>query len=155
MPSTTSTDAPSDAMPSMRASAVPVGTKMWQAYPSSRAMRATARPWLPSVAATSVSGPSGTRAARSSSSDENAGSPPRRSARSREIAHDAPRILNDGRSSRLDSSFTHTRARPSSAASAGASTSGVVAYPGRRRWNARGLSPTAATGGVGTRPGFA
>ena len=71
-------------------------------------MYATARPWLPSVA----------HASRAT---------PGCSASARWMAHDAPSTLNDGSPSRLDSSLTSTRSTPSSAAAAGASTSGVGA----------------------------
>ena len=123
-------------------------------------MRATARPWLPSVAATNVTGRSVASATRRSSSVGGSGNVPYRSTRRREIAHDAPRILNDGSSKRLDSTFTQSASSPSSAASAGASTSGVTAYPGSSRWNARGLRPGCVTAewvkeGCGTRWGFA
>ena len=67
----------------MRAATVPAGTKMRAPYPSSRAIRATARPWLPSVAAVSESGPSGATAARSSSTFDHAGSAPSRSTSTR------------------------------------------------------------------------
>ena len=45
--------------------------------------------------------------------------------------------MNAGSPSRHDSSFTNTRPTPSSAATSGTGTSGVGAYPGRDRWNAR------------------
>ncbi len=78
-------------------------------------MRATARPWFPSVAVTSVA--------------------PERDSSTWRQAHEAPRILNAGSPSRDDSSFTSTRPTPSSAAIAGTETSGVGAYPGSDRWN--------------------
>src|SRR5215475_5134114 len=92
-------------------------------------MRATAWPWFPSVAVTSVA-------------------PGRRSSTWRQ-AHEAPRILNAGRPSRDDSSFTSTRPTPSSAAIAGTGTSGVGAYPGSDRWNAQ--APHGADGPVQSR----
>ena len=78
--------------------------------PFIRATRATARPWLPAVAATKVvEGSYG-------------GSPS-----SRRTAHEAPRTLKAGRPKRSRSNFSETRAAPHSAASDGASTSGVGA----------------------------
>src|SRR5262252_5333988 len=92
-------------------------------------MRATARPWFPSVAVTSVA-------------------PGRRSSTWRQ-AQEAPRILNAGSPSRDDSSFTSTRPTPSSAAIAGTGTSGVGAYPGSDRWNAE--APDGADGAFQSR----
>ena len=113
MPGTTITSAPSDSMPATRASTVPSGTSTVAARPSNRAMWATARPWLPSVAATNRSGPRrlATTAARSSGVDHR-GSPPSREHSTRYVAHDAPRILKDGSPSRLDSSLTSSRWGP-------------------------------------------
>jgi len=79
-------------------------------------MRATARPWLPSVAVTSMAPGCCSSIWRQ--------------------AHEAPSTLNAGSPSRSDSSFTSTCPTPSSAATSGTGTSGVGAYPGSDRWNA-------------------
>ena len=60
------TSRPLRAMASIRASAVPAGTRMRAPRPSRRAMRATARPWLPSVAVTSAGQEPGDQRASSS-----------------------------------------------------------------------------------------
>jgi hypothetical protein len=101
------TVAPSPAIAATAAGWTPAGTKIRAASPRSVASRATARPWLPSVAATSA-------VTLSAPSDS-----------ARSTAQDAPRILNAGRPNRSDSSFTSTRLTPNSVASSGASTSGV------------------------------
>lgn len=105
-------------MPSIAAAGSPAGTNTSARVSSSRAIRATARPWLPSVAVTS--GGTG----RSISSGGRTGPSPDSA---RQIAHEAPRILKAGSPNRDDSSLTNTRPAPSSAASAGSSTSGVGA----------------------------
>ena len=86
-------------------------------------MRASARPWLPSVAVTSVRPVPVARAA--SSAKVRAGGRPRCALIARLTAHDAPSALNAGRPSRSDSSFTATPRTPSRSASAGRPTSGV------------------------------
>src|SRR5450756_640980 len=94
--------------------------------PISAAILATARPWLPSVAAASLNGLSEvTRSASSATVDHGSISPPRRSTTARYAAQDAPSILNAGSPSRLDSSLTSTSATPSEVASEGAVSSGV------------------------------
>jgi hypothetical protein len=77
--------------------------------PSRRAARATARPWLPSVAATSVS-------------DD--GSRPRTA---HWAAQNAPSALNAGSPKRALSSLSSTRPTPSSAATGASSCGGVGA----------------------------
>lgn len=77
-------------------------------------MRATARPWLPSVAVTSVTGPASSPLAA-------------RSARMRWTAQDAPSALKAGSPSRHDSSLTKTRLTPNSPANKGSSVNGVGA----------------------------
>src|ERR1700742_385758 len=91
-------------------------------------MRATARPWLPSVAALSVRG---RRPAAASSSSGKVAKPPApvpsRAARARLTAQEAPRILNDGRPRRADSSLTRTPATPGCRAGrSGAKTLGAA-----------------------------
>jgi len=97
-------------------------------------MRATAWPWFPSVAVTSWIRPSECANARSRANVT--GPVPSlfelvsfsaRELSARKIAQEAPRTLKDASASRADSSFTKTRATPSSRASVGASTSGVGA----------------------------
>jgi hypothetical protein len=67
--------------------------------------RATARPWLPSVAVTNVA--------------------PGRCAKTWVHAHEAPSTLNAGNPRRADSSLTATRPTASSVARSGRSTYGV------------------------------
>ena len=85
--------------------------------PSSAAMRATARPWLPSVAALSDSGRSGaTLLAQPLERRDLLGARRRGWSRSaRYTAHEAPSTLNDGSPSRSDSSLTSTSPTPSAA----------------------------------------
>ena len=93
--------------------------------PSSFAIRATARPWLPSVAQASVIGRSdAARFASSSSVDRSSAVIPSRCWTAFTTAHDAPRILNAGNPIRLDSSFSQSRSSPNSRAIAGNSISG-------------------------------
>ena len=99
------------------------GTTTCAASPRARAARATARPWLPSVAHTSVSAESGARARSAPGSVASAGSP-RRSATAHAVAHHAPSALNAGRPKRELSSLSRTAPSPSSAASDGASAAG-------------------------------
>ena len=84
--------------------------------------RARARPWLPSVAVTSVTGAERSRSSVRLLAGE---SKPLRWLSARFTAQDAPRILKAGKPRRRDSSLTNTAATPSSAASSGSSTSGV------------------------------
>ena len=97
-------------------------------------MRATARPWLPALAVTSVSGWSA--AATRSPSSVNGPVRPVEEASTWAQAHEAPSTLNAGSPSRKVSSFANTRPTPSSSASAGSSTSGVGSYPGSPPWKA-------------------
>ena len=92
-------------------SETPRGTTTVAGSPSSLAIRATARPWLPSVAVTSLGCP---RSAR-------------RSCSARWTAHDAPSILNAGSPSREDSSLTSTARTFDAAATVGNETNGVSA----------------------------
>ena len=92
--------------------------------PSRRAIRARARPWLPSVAVTSVTAEPATRG-RSSSREPAGRAYPARALNARLTAHEAPRILNAGSPNRSASSFSHSCATPSWAASPGRPTSGV------------------------------
>ena len=95
---------------------MPSGTTIVAASPFNLATRATARPWLPSVAVTRVwPGSYG-------------GSPS-----SRRTAQEAPRNLNAGSPKRSRSNFSRTDATSHSRASSGASISGVGSYPGRAR----------------------
>ena len=55
------TCAPSAAMAAIAVGCTPVGTNTCARCPSSLAIQASARPWLPSVAATSVTGPAASR----------------------------------------------------------------------------------------------
>ena len=71
------------------------GTKIRAASPRIAATCATARPWLPALAATSVRVSGASRSARST-------------------AHEAPSTLNAGSPSRSDSSLSDTPASPSS-----------------------------------------
>ena len=113
-------------MPAIASSDTPTGRKMRAGRPTSAAVCATARPWLPSVAATSSRTPvSSIRAAISANGSASAA--PSRADSARAIACAAPSILKAGSPKRADSSFTHTRAAPSSWASAGSSTSRVGA----------------------------
>ena len=110
VPPTSLTCAPSAAMAATAMGCTPSDTNTCARCPNSRAIRATARPWLPSVAVTSVSTPSaGWRDSTWCT------------------AQDAPRTLNAGKPIRADSSLTSTRPTPSSAARAGTSVSGVGA----------------------------
>ena len=90
-------------------------------------MRATARPWLPSVAVTIVSWgePAARRPSRRLSTVMFSAGSPIRWATARHTAHEAPRILKAGRPRRSDSSLTNTRPTPSSAARAGSSRRAV------------------------------
>jgi hypothetical protein len=117
------TSAPSPAIAAITGGRVTAGTKTRAGTPVSWAIRATARPWLPSVAVTKAR--PGRAAARDRSSATVDGAVARPS--NWRTAHDAPRILNARKPSRDDSSFTNTRAARSSAASAGTSVSGVGA----------------------------
>ena len=107
-PSTTTTSAPSPAIASRRAATDRAGRNTRQRSPRSAATWATARPWLPALAATSVCAPGRSRSASSA-------------------AHDAPSTLNAGSPKRSDSSFSHTAPRPSSAATPSSERSGVGA----------------------------
>ena len=78
---------------------------------------ATARPWLPALAATSVRVSGASRSARST-------------------AHEAPSTLNAGSPSRSDSSLSVTPSRPSSTATPSSERTGVSRHPGSRTWNA-------------------
>jgi len=81
-------------------------------------MWATARPWFPSVAATSVMPSRRGIMARSASKEAAGGTPARRlSARQ---THEVPRTLNDGGPKRSVSRLTSRRERPSRSAAAGA-----------------------------------
>ncbi len=84
------------------------GRKIRAARPRCAAARATARPWLPSLAAHTLRSP-GLPASRRSS------------------AHDAPLILKAGRPKRPFSSFSQTAPSPSAAASSARARSGVGA----------------------------
>jgi hypothetical protein len=84
----------------------PLGKEDAHRSPRISATRATARPWLPALAATSVCVSGLSRSARST-------------------AHDAPRILKAGRPSRDDSSFTSTASTPSTCATPLSSLTGV------------------------------
>ena len=91
-------------------------------------MCATARPWLPSVAATSVTPACVVVASSCSAANVGGGSSwPARAPSARQTAHDAPRILNDGSPKRSTSIFIVSRARPSCAATRGSSSSGLGA----------------------------
>src|SRR5215472_13398113 len=100
---------------------VTAGTNTRAGAPHSRAIRATARPWLPSVAVTSTKSRQPAASARSPATPGGGAAPAgARLARTWRTAQDAPRTLNAGRPSRADSSFTKTRPEPSSAARTGA-----------------------------------
>ena len=112
------TVAPSPSMAVMRASAVPAGTKMRAAKPSSCRGAGHGAPVV------AVGGRAeGERAQRVEGGGQLVDGRPTpartRVARSSErwVAHDAPSILKAGRRRRLDSSFTQTWPRPSSPAS--------------------------------------
>src|SRR4029450_13282475 len=130
------------------------GRRMAGESPRSLAIRATARPWLPSVAATSRSGPTcrATIAARSGSVSHcgSASTPAAasRSHRTRYVAHEAPRILKAGSPMRLDSSLTSTPATAAASAKSGMSCTGVGAYPGSRR--GEGVTPGPGRASVGS-----
>src|SRR5215472_14175823 len=112
---------------------VTAGTKTRAGVLVSRAMRATARPWLPSVAVTKTSPGRWVAAVRNAARASGGaalgvtGSLAGEPVRSRWMAQEAPRTLKAGRTRRDDSSLTKTRPTPSSPASAGTSVSGVGA----------------------------
>src|SRR5579875_2284928 len=110
-------------MAAMRAGEVPDGTKILASRPSQRAMWATARPWLPSVAAARARGAWGASlVARSPMSAQGSRLSPRWQERARYTAQEAPSSLKEGSPRRADSFFTHSRRRPRRRASPGAST---------------------------------
>jgi hypothetical protein len=104
-------------------SATSAETKIRHGRSSSRATKASASPWLPSLAATSVTRGSRPRSAASPAvGDQSAGS---RSRRASTTAQVVPTTLNDGSPQRSVSSFAVTWATPHSLASRGSDTSGV------------------------------
>ena len=105
--------------------AVPAGTRIRAASPSSDATCATARPWLPSVAVTSVTSGCSAAIARSSANVAAGSSRPARALSARQTAHDAPSTLNAGRPKRSTSIFTTSRSSPRCSATPGASASGA------------------------------
>src|SRR5215217_1523837 len=118
--------APSASIAARRAGAERAGTKMRQASPRIAATCATARPWFPALAATSVRVSGASRSARST-------------------AHDAPRTLKAGSPSRSDSSLSATPASPSSSATPSSCRTGVSTQPGRRTWKAAASALGSAT----------